>query len=141
VTRTIRLFLLIQGAAFITAALTHFGVLIQGYEHHKAGTAEGMIGSVLLVGLGLTWIRPASSRGIGVSVQAFALFGTLVGIFTIVIGVGPRTLPDITYHLVIVTVLVFGLVTAVRAPKPVGKPGKQQEDPYRVETASTRRQR
>jgi hypothetical protein len=114
-TRAIRLFLLFEGAAFILAALTHFGVLIGGYKHRQAGTAESVIGIVLLLGLVLTWIRPVSTRGIGLIVQAFALFGTLIGIFTIAIGVGPRTMPDIIYHIVIVTVLVSGLFTAVRA--------------------------
>lgn len=115
VTRAIRIFVLVEGVAFITAALTHFGVLIGGYQHQKAGTAESVIGIVLLVGLALTWIRPASIRGIAIALQAFALFGTLVGIFTIIIGVGPRTVPDIVYHVCIVIVLVWGLVFAVRA--------------------------
>jgi hypothetical protein len=114
-TRAIRLFVLIEGAVFITAALTHFGVLIGGYKHRQAGIAESVIGIVLLGGLALMWIRPASRRGIGLAVQAFALFGTLIGIFTIAIGVGPRTVPDIVYHICIVIVLVSGLVTAVRA--------------------------
>ena len=107
--RGIRLFLLIEGGAFIAAALTHFGVLMDGYKHRRAGTAETVIGIVLLVGLALTWIRPASTRRIGLAVQGFALVGTLVGIFTIAIGVGPRTVPDIVYHVCIVIVLVSGL--------------------------------
>jgi hypothetical protein len=115
VTRVIRLFVFVEGAAFITAALTHFGVLMGGYRHRQAGIAESVIGIVLLFGLLLTWIRPASTRGIGLAVQAFALFGTLVGIFTIVVGVGPRTAPDIVYHIFIVAVLVSGLIAAVRA--------------------------
>lgn len=115
-TQAIRLFLLIEGAAFITAALTHLGVLIDGYEHQKAAIAESVIGIVLLAGLALTWILPASTRRIGLAVQAFALFGTLVGIFTIAIGVGPRTMPDIAFHVSIVALLISGLVTTVRAP-------------------------
>jgi hypothetical protein len=115
-TQAIRLFLFFEGAAFVVAALTHFGVLIHGYEHQKAGSAESVIGIVLLVGFALSWIRPRSTRSIGIGVQAFALFGTLVGIFTIAVGVGPRTAPDIAYHVVIVTVLVSGLVLALRGP-------------------------
>ncbi len=42
--------------------------------------------------------------------------GTLVGIFTIAIGIGPRTVADVVYHIVIVVVLVWGLVLALRAP-------------------------
>ena len=114
-TRAIRLFLFIESAAFIAAALTHFGLLIGGYEHQKAGTAESVIGIVLLVGLALTWIRPASTREIGLAVQAFALLGTLVGIFTIVIGVGPRTVPDLAFHIGMIVMLAWGLMVTAPA--------------------------
>jgi len=59
-TRVIRLFVLIEGITFIIAALTHFGVLIGGYEHHLAGRAESVIGIVLLAGLALTCSEPSS---------------------------------------------------------------------------------
>ncbi|MBV8553170.1 MAG: hypothetical protein JOY54_17875 [Acidobacteriaceae bacterium] len=113
-TRVIRRFVLFEGLAFVAAALTHFGILSAAYRHRPAGTAEGVIGIVLLIGWVSTSIRPRSTRMIGVTVQAFALFGTLVGIFTIIVGVGPRTVPDITYHAVIVVALVWGLAAAVR---------------------------
>ncbi len=113
--QTIRLFLSVEAAAFITAASVHFGLLIHGYEHQKAGTAESVIAAVLVVGLAWAMIRPRSTRVAGLGAQAFALFGTLVGIFTIAIGVGPRTPPDIAYHVGIVLVLVSGLVVAARA--------------------------
>jgi hypothetical protein len=115
VTRTIRLFVFFEGAAFITAALTHFGILIGGYRHRQAGTAESVIGIVLLLGWAFTWMRPAATRKTGLAAQGFALFGTLVGIFTIIVGVGPRTIPDIVYHIVIVTVLIAGLVITTRS--------------------------
>lgn len=92
-TRVIRLFVLIEGITFIAAALTHFGVLIGGYEHQMAGRAESVIGIVLLAGLALTWIQPAWTRGIGLEVQAFSLFGTFIGIFTIIVGIGPARYP------------------------------------------------
>ena len=57
-TRAIRLFMFFEGAAFIAAALIHFGLLIDGYDHQKAGTAESLTGIVLLVGWALTWMRP-----------------------------------------------------------------------------------
>jgi hypothetical protein len=115
-TRAIRLFMLFEVAAFIAAALIHFGLLLDGYAHLKAGTAESVIGTVLLVGLAVTWMRPQSTRPIGLAAQTFALLGTLVGIFTIAVGIGPRTVPDIAYHIGIVVVLVVGLVVAARAP-------------------------
>jgi hypothetical protein len=113
--RMIRGFVLFECAAFTTAALTHCGVLVRGYEHLKAGTAESVIALVLLIGLILSLIRPQSTRAIGMAVQGFALLGTLVGIFTIAVGIGPRTIPDITYHIVIVAVLIWGLVKTWRA--------------------------
>src|SRR5882757_4655481 len=114
-TQTIRLFMFAEAIAFSLAALTHFGVLIDGYQHHKAGTAESVIALVLLLSLVLSWIRPASVRAVGLAGQGFALLGTLVGIFTIAIGVGPRTVPDVVFHICIVVVLVYGLVVSVRA--------------------------
>src|SRR5919108_5192562 len=105
--QTIGLFMFFEAGAFIAAALTHFGLLVDGFEHLKAGIAESVIAFVLLIGLALTWIAPRIRRRIGVAAQTFALLGTLVGIFTIAIGIGPRTAPDIAYHIGIVAVLVF----------------------------------
>lgn len=113
---TIRLFLFGEGASFVIAGLTHFGVLATGYEHRQAAIAESTIAAVLLAGWGLTLVQAAQTRPIGIAAQAFALLGTLVGAFTIAIGVGPRTAPDIAYHAAILAVLITGLVVAVRAP-------------------------
>jgi hypothetical protein len=44
-----------------------------------------------------------------VDAQSFALLGTLIGVFTIIIGIGPRTITDIVYHVAIAAVLVWGL--------------------------------
>jgi hypothetical protein len=71
--------------------------------------------AALFAGLVLTWIFPRLTRAIALAAQGFALFGTLVGIFTIALGVGPRTAPDIAYHIGIVIVLVCGLIVAIRA--------------------------
>src|SRR5438876_11425640 len=89
--RAIRFFLLFEAATFVVAALSHFGIFVSGYEHRAAGTAESVIAAVLLVGWATTWVGPTFTRGIGLAAQTFALLGTLVGLFTIAIGVGPRT--------------------------------------------------
>jgi hypothetical protein len=112
VIKRIRLFLLVEALTFAVASLIHSGLLIQGYQHPQARIAEGVIAAVLGIGLLLTGFRPAAVRQIGMAAQGFALVGTLVGIFTIIIGVGPRTLPDIVYHLGIVLVLIWGLRAA-----------------------------
>lgn len=114
-TNTIRLFMLLEAATFAIAALIHSGVLITGYAHQQAAIAEGVITLVLLVGVAVTWIRPAWLWHAGVAAQGFALLGTLVGMFTIAVGIGPRTIPDIAYHIGIVIVLVWGLRVTMRA--------------------------
>jgi hypothetical protein len=112
--QVIRRFMLFEAATFVVAALIHFGVLAHGFEHQKAGIAESVIATVLLAGSAWTAASSRASRLIGLIAQGFALLGTLVGIFTIAIGVGPRTVPDVTYHVLIVIVLICGLVVAAR---------------------------
>jgi hypothetical protein len=114
-TRTIRLFLLLEAAAFVAAASVHFNLVIAGYEHRKAGLAESVIAAVLILGLAVTLLGRTWTQRVGLAAQAFALVGTLIGVFTITIGVGPRTLPDVAYHFAIMAVLIWGLVVAVRA--------------------------
>ena len=115
-TRTIRAFLLVEAASFAAASGVHHGLFVSGYQHEQAGIAEGLIAVVLAAGLILTWIGPLPPRSIGLAAQGLALAGTLVGLFTIAIGVGPRTVPDLAYHATIVAVLVWGLVVTARAP-------------------------
>ena len=94
----VRWFLAVEAAVFGSAALVHAGVLVRGYEHAAARTAESAIAFVLLVGLAASVLAPGSSRGIGLGVQGFALLGTAVGLVTIAIRVGPRTALDLTLH-------------------------------------------
>jgi hypothetical protein len=111
----IRRFVLFEALTFIVAALIHFGVLVTGGEHRRAGIAESVIAAVLVAGLASTYVRPTSTRALGAAAQGFALLGTLVGILTIIVGVGPRTVPDVVYHVGIVAVLATGLTVAARA--------------------------
>jgi multisubunit Na+/H+ antiporter MnhB subunit len=113
----IRIFMLFEAATFVVASLIHAGVPVGGYEHHEAHLAEAVIALVLIVALALTWIRPAWTRAAGVGGQGFALLGTMVGLFTIAVGVGPRTVPDVAYHIGIVAVLVWGLFVAWRGAR------------------------
>jgi hypothetical protein len=119
--QTIRLFLLFEGASFVIAGLIHSGLLIGGYAHRQAAIAESVIAFVLLGALALTWAWPARTRLIGLIAQAFALLGTLVGLFTIAVGIGPRTVPDVAYHFTIVVTLVCGLIVAARVPADVAR--------------------
>jgi hypothetical protein len=112
----VRLLLLVEALTFFAAAMVHAGVLATGYEHHAARIAESVIGTVLLAGLLTSWLRPDLTRAAGLVVHGFALLGTLVGIVTIIVGVGPRSTPDVMYHVAIVILLAWGLRVAWRLP-------------------------
>jgi hypothetical protein len=109
--RTLRVLLALETATFVTAALIHFGNLVEGYRHQAAGTGESVIAVVLLCGLAFSWRWPTQAV---IAAQAFATLGVLVGLMTIAIGVGPRTAPDITYHVGILITLIAGLAIALR---------------------------
>ncbi|MFY3742521.1 hypothetical protein ACOQFB_01330 [Anaeromyxobacter sp. Red801] len=111
----LRLLMSLEAAAFLAAALVHAGILVGGYEHPKARVAETVIALVLLAGVGWSLLRPDRSRRAAVASQGFALVGTLVGLFTIAVGVGPRTAPDLAFHAGILAVLTAGLLAALRA--------------------------
>jgi hypothetical protein len=118
-TLVIRLFLLVEAATYVVAAAVHFGT-----SDSAAAVAETAIAVVLLSGWSVTWKRPASTPTIGLAAQAFAFLFTLVGIYTIAIGIGPRSIPDIVYHLGIVAVLAWGIAVANRArPAAQSPPG------------------
>src|SRR5687767_4353765 len=110
--RTIRTLLLVEAASFGLASLVHAGILVDGYQHREARIAESIIAIALVAGLVLLTIRPAWTRSVALAAQAFALLGTLVGLLVIIIGIGPRTVPDVVYHVAIVGVLIYGLVVA-----------------------------
>lgn len=104
--RVVRSFLIAQIVLFLAGASVHFGWTLSGYEHWKAGTAETVIAAVLTFGL-------ITSR-FAFEVQGFALFGTLIGVVMISIGVGPQTTADILFHIVLLIVLISGLVITRR---------------------------
>lgn len=104
----VRALLAFEAITFLVAAILHYGA-----GDFTAMTAETIIGTVLLAGLGFTWLRPSALRAAAVGVQAFALLGTLVGIrFTIIVGLG--TVPEIVYHIAIALILVLGIAFASR---------------------------
>ena len=121
----VRLFIAAEAVTFLVAASIHRGFLIPGYQHQAASIGESVIAVVLFIALLLTWIRPANTRLFGLVGQGFAFLGTQVGLFTIAIGVGPRTVPDVTYHVLILAVLAWGLIVTYRAAPASGPQGMQ----------------
>jgi hypothetical protein len=113
--RTIRIFLIVQIALFVLAALIHSGILVTGHRHHQARIAESVIAVVLGAGLLSTAANSASMKVIPIAAQAFALLGTVVGISTIIIGIGPRSMLDAALHICMTALLIVGLTNGYRA--------------------------
>lgn len=118
---SLRFLMLLESTAFLAAAAIHAGLLADGYEHREARIAETVIALVLLGGAVVASFGPVWARRAGLAAQGFALAGTIVGIITIAIGIGPRSLADVMYHIIIVCVLIYGVLLALRArPSQVG---------------------
>ena len=84
----VRGFLFLQIAILLSMVSIHFGLLIDGYRHRSAGTAELVIAAVLAAGLLLTWTPRPWSRRSATAVQSFGILGVLGGLSTIAIGSG-----------------------------------------------------
>lgn len=110
----VRGFLLVQVAIFLVAVAIHFGLLPVGDRHRAAGTAESVIAAVLLAGLLLTWSPSPWNRRAAVAAQTFGILGVLVGLFTIAVGIGPRTALDLALHGAMLLTLVAGLAVTLR---------------------------
>lgn len=108
-------FLLVETTLFALASLTHGGWLLHGYEHARAATAEAVIAAVLGLGFIVSLARPEFARRTAMGVQLFAVLGVLVGLLMIAVGVGPRTLPDLLLHAVMLVTLVTGFIVALKA--------------------------
>jgi hypothetical protein len=112
----VRGFLLLQIVIFLSMVSIHFGVVIGGYSHRSAGTVELVIAAVLIAGLLLTWIPPPWSRRAATAAQSIGVLGVLVGLFTIALGIGPRTMVDLTLNAALLLTLIAGLATTLRKP-------------------------
>src|SRR5438105_8084557 len=113
---TIRGFLVLQIVIFLAMVSIHFGLLIGGYGHRAAGTTEAVIAAVLVAGLLLTWTPPPWSRRAATAAQSLGILGVLVGLFTIALGIGPRTTLDLALNAALLLTLIAGLAITLRKP-------------------------
>ena len=112
----VRSFLLLQIAILLSMISIHFGLLIGGYRHRSAGSAELLIAAVLVAGLLLTWMPAPWSRRPAAATQSFGILGVLGGFLTIAAGIGPRTTLDLFLNAVMLLTLIAGLATTLRKP-------------------------
>ena len=115
--RRLRGFLLAEAGLLVAASLVHSGLMLQGHAHSQARIAEAVIAVVLLAAWALSFVWPMRTRQLALLAQAFALIGTLVGLSTIIIGIGPQSAPDKVFHFALLGLLLVGLRVARRAPK------------------------
>jgi heme A synthase len=92
----------------------HFGLLIGGYGHRGAGAAESVIAAVLVAGLLLTWTPPPWSRRAAIAAQSIGVLGVLLGLFTVALGIGPRTTFDLALNATLLLTLIAGLAITLR---------------------------
>ncbi|MBX5158039.1 MULTISPECIES: hypothetical protein [unclassified Rhizobium] len=116
--KALSILLLIETCLYATASLTHAGFILEGHEHHQAMIAEAVIAAALLLGLISLVLNRRWSRTAALCAQAFALLGTLVGAFTIAIGVGPQTTLDYITHGAMILLLVLGIIWLTRTSNP-----------------------
>jgi hypothetical protein len=112
----VRGFLLLQIVILLSMVSIHFDLLIGGYRHRNAGTAESVISAALVAGLLLTWTPPPWSRRAATAAQSFGILGVLVGLFTIALGIGPRTTLDLALNSALLLTLIAGLAITLRKP-------------------------
>jgi hypothetical protein len=112
----IAILLLAEAIVFVVAALIHAGLLIEGFEHPETRVAESVTAAVLFLGFLVSWRRPSWTRIAGILTQGFALFGISISFFTIILGLGPQSLPDMAYHLAIIAVLIWGVIISTKTP-------------------------
>lgn len=119
---TIRTFIAIAAASLAVASLIHRGFLIGGFEDGSAATAEGIIATVMAIGLLITLFAGRWALTVGRGALIFGLAGVSVGLFVTIIGIGPQTTPDLIYHLVLFLFLVVAVVISwrVAAETPTG---------------------
>jgi hypothetical protein len=110
----LRTYLLLEVMLFAAASLLHRGLLVRGFEHFQAAVAESVIGLALSVGLAVAVYRPGAARTAALWAQGVALSGVVIGLVTIIIGVGPRTPLEYGLHGLMVLVLLMGLAAAQR---------------------------
>jgi antibiotic biosynthesis monooxygenase (ABM) superfamily enzyme len=70
---------ILQIAILLSMVSIHFGLLMGGYRHRFAGTAELLITAVLVAGLLMTWTPTPWSHRLATAAQYFGILGVLGG--------------------------------------------------------------
>ncbi len=100
-----------EAVSLAVASALHLSGLVTGrsapYSSGGAGTAEAVIGAVLLASALAMLGLPRRARAIGLAANGFATLGFLVGLRMTAMG---GHWPDIAYHLTVLPILAGSLV-------------------------------
>jgi hypothetical protein len=114
-TGALRPIMAVAALSLLVVAALHAGLIFPG-PFNDAAMYETGVASVLIVGLGLTFIGPASARWGGLVATVLALAGASIGLYMALRGLGPNTVPDIVYHVALIALLLAGVAAAWRVP-------------------------
>jgi hypothetical protein len=115
VTRTLRSILALAALSLVVAAALHAGLVIPG-AFDSAAIYETGVATILIVGLGLTFVGPGWARWGGLGALVLALGGASIGLYMALRGIGPNTVLDIVYHVALIGLLLVGIAVAWRGP-------------------------
>jgi hypothetical protein len=109
------LLMLLEAVALAIAAALHLTGHVEGrgapFDAHDAGIAEAII-AVVLLGGGVALLRVTRrARTLGIAANVFAIVGFGVGLSITARG---GHAPDITFHLVILPLLITSLIVLAR---------------------------
>lgn len=121
VKRTLGVLMALEGITFAVASYLHLGghiplgfTVITGEPVRRAAIPEATIAAVLTIGCLAVLAIPSRAWPLALVSVAFATFGTVLGLSLVATGIGPRTVPDLTYHASILTVLLANLLLLFR---------------------------
>ena len=118
-TGALRWIMAVAALSLLVAAALHAGLVISG-PFDDAAMYETGVATVLLVGLGLTFVGAGWARWGGLAATVLALAGASIGLYVALRGLGPNTVADIVYHVALMALLVLGIGVAWRVPS--GRP-------------------
>jgi heme A synthase len=91
---------------------------IHGEQYLAATIPEMVIGTVLAVGAVIVLTVPARARRASIFATGFAIFGFIIGTIFVLTSGRPSITIDLTYHAILLTVLITTLVMlTLRRPR------------------------
>lgn len=104
----------LEALLFGAASLVHASALTRHSEQPLAATAEGLIAALLILAVVASVLRLWRPRSVALTAQGLALFGTLLGVLTIAMGVRQQTPPDRLFHATLLVILALGLTATFK---------------------------